>query len=199
MFAQKTWTQFSENWVILPHELREGDRDSTIIKEKRKLPFLRDVLKFHWDKIPDNGIIVFTNTDSCLVKETEQILKKWFLKGRKHCWSCRYDFPKTNYLMKYKQAIHGKFYIGKDLFAFYKNWWETINFPDMLLGCFGWDWLLFRIMGIESEIKPIIYHERHHATWYIDCIGNQWNMKLIRDYSDKYGLINFIKNGILLN
>jgi hypothetical protein len=188
LFAQKTWS--FPNWTVLPHW--NGARDSRIIGENRELPFIQDVVRKHWNEIPDDGIIVLTNTDSCLVKETEQILTKLF-KKREHCWSCRFDFQKTSYLMKYKQIRNGSFYSGKDLFAFRKHWWEEINFPDLILGCMGWDWLLYKLMGDDSFINPIVYHERHSSLWHRDSPGNVYNTELIKKYANQY-LIGNIYN-----
>ena len=181
-FARRTWNQFSNNWKLRLHQLKPTDRTSQSIGDRRQLPFIQDVIGQFLPEIPHDGIIVFTNTDSCLAPETENFLIKRFSNSQ-CCWCHRVDYSHVDRIIGMQELSKRSQYPGGDFFAFRKKWWNKIKFPDMILGCHAWDGLLFAIMGNKNKMPPLVYHEIHSPGWRQGHNkGNDWNSALLKQY-----------------
>lgn len=177
-FAQNTWQYLYEKYPIVPDHIYDGHIG-------KSLPNIKDLIDDAFGMCADNDIIMYTNSDICLSDDSyERILescKKW------ECtFSFRKDFKEKLNKRKSKKEIEvAEWYVGADLFAFTRSWWERWrNFiPDgQIIGRPTWDWV-FRIamgysiegkkvfkrsledQGAICETKDISYHEKHDSFW----------------------------------
>jgi hypothetical protein len=159
-FARSTWNYPD---FVTAQPVREFKRDSSIIGDERRLPFIKDIIdSVHAN---DNDVIVFTNTDTCLRKGF------WWEAMRldKALHGHRYDFKTISRPLDVTEITTGKWYPGSDIFAFTKSWWDARRdeFPDMILGAEAWDKIMRTMVKHYGgdETFAACYHEQHYSTW----------------------------------
>lgn len=177
-FAQKTWQESYEKHNIIPAHLYDSFLDG-------KMPKIKDLIDHAFQISSENDIIMYTNSDICLsgdiYNSVLESCNKW-----KCTFSFRKDFRERISRNMSKEEIEGaEWYVGADLFAFTREWWESWRdfIPDgQVIGRPTWDWVFRIAMGysIEGkkvflrkledqgsicETKDISYHEKHDSYW----------------------------------
>lgn len=161
----------------------------------KKLPFLKDVADFAVAHCKKGQWVLLTNTDTCFSPTIVTQLTSG-LKDAPIGYARRRDFQRLDRCLTDDQIPTGHSYVGKDLFVFKPEWWETHRneMPDMIFGAEGWDALL-AILFEESGAKcwtNLIYHERHASYW--EQPSNRYStasqvhcLKLAKEFCVKHG------------
>ncbi len=185
--AQQTWKQLMavNSDRIKPAYSREYKRTSRDLGDQRAIPFVKDVIQVGIDLCGPHDSVMLTNADSSLVQETaDKVFDALFKKGC--CYSSRMDMDKIHrsWLTLEDAKMRGTKFIGIDLVAFTRGWWQdnAAGYPDMLMGFSGWDFIFKFLMGEDKLIEPVVYHEFHgiprwHREFYTSA-GQQWNRRL---------------------
>ena len=198
-------------WMLEMYRLGQPVKDSdltrfsdTIGDTDRKTPFLKDMIEFAIAKhnMSDNAAIVLTNDDTCFAPGiTKTIVRQVGLFGA--AYAHRWDFlQQLSRPLDACEIRQGRWYPGCDLFVFTVGWWKLHRdeFPDFVLACECWDWILRELIKLHggSEIIEGIYHEWHTSYWEekrFTNAGNIYNRKLAREWLIKHNLplneINF--------
>lgn len=157
--AQKSWEPIYAQGVIrCCLEEANYPRTAREIGEKRKLPYLKDVLALAMKQAQPDDIIFFTNDDIVLHPELPDLLR-FHVGVYECCSSSRCEFkgrpmpPMTRPPGEFAQL--GNPHMGRDLFAFTQRWledhWEEIG--DYILGCSDWDLALATMIRVHFGIK----------------------------------------------
>jgi hypothetical protein len=199
-FARSTWDIVAReprsNWHTIQHRLKEDDRSSLAMGDTRAVPYVRDVIDLAAKEARANDVIVLTNADSCLILESPLRVLNEFLRGVPCCCSARVDFQRLGVPLRAQNLKNRIPYCGTDLFAFTREWWEQRRdeFPDMLIACEGWDWVL-RMMILQDNPEgtmnpPVVYHEMHYPFWVQNRTSNPGqihNRKIGREWAMAHG------------
>lgn len=198
--AKSTWTheaQFSP-WIDCPISDSLLTRNSqTAFKDTRPMPFIKDLIAKTIElKHPrPSEILVLTNDDICFSPNFGKWLQE--VKDHRPAWSNRWDFGSITGTLTTQQVRTGIWCVGTDSFAFTRKWWEgnQSQFPDMVLGCEAWDWLLRDIMRFAGgfEIHAMTYHQMHGSYWCTNnnrytIPGNVHNQRLAKKWLRSKGL-----------
>jgi hypothetical protein len=170
-------------------------RNSEIIDDKRRLPFLRDMVQLALlvSKSGDDTIFL-TNGDVCFAPMVTQMI----LSSPKPFYCHRRDFyHKLDKPLTTAEVQIGHEYPGNDAFGFTPAWWAKHGgeFPDMLIGATGWDWVM-RVLMQETggvSLPNAIYHEHHKSLWHNKLFrrtnkAQRWNQKLAAEFLTKRGV-----------
>lgn len=140
-----------------------------------------------------DDMILFTNSDLCLVPESYDVIRD-SLRRFDCVWAQRVDVigPTT---MTRGELRRRRAYVGTDLFACRAYWWREhkLGWPDLLLGREGWDWVMRTMMqesGGEAISPTICWHEAHDSPWKIDLEnepGQKHNRQLARQWALDHG------------
>lgn len=157
--AWKSWDDLYRTGNVVPCHLWEPyPRNSKeTIKDKRVLPYLKDVLSLGMTQAQPDDIIMFTNDDNPLHPELPDIV-------RLHCalWGCacaqRSEFRKPVPSLEQTPdaiAAQGERHMGRDMFAFTKRWLEAnwAELPDFILGASDWDLCLAAMLRLQWGIR----------------------------------------------
>lgn len=178
-FAQKTWQNLYESEKVIPSFYYKKS-------SSKSLPTIKELFDFGFKKCQsDNDIILYTNADICLTNNLyNQIVNTC---AEYNCtFSFRKDFKeKIEHEKNIDEIKSAEWYVGADLFAVTKSWWEKWRdfLPDnQVIGRPTWDWV-FRIsmgysiqgdlvfnqsleqQGSVCETPNISYHEKHDSFW----------------------------------
>jgi hypothetical protein len=199
--AHKTWEQArnsDQGYTLLILDTAKAPRTSrTTISDTRSLPYIRDIIEEGCKIAGDNDIVALTNSDICLVPEAIGVIRGKMM-DQQCCFSRRVDVNNTEYRKTLRELSNMRVHPGADFFVFRKSWWEDneCQFPDMLLGCEGWDFVLRHIMlhtRSDAEIiPPIVYHQNHPQFWCNPSnitrnIGQMHNRRLCKEWAIAYG------------
>lgn len=166
------WLQsVDSNYEMLLYPTEKNPRTSkTELGDTRALPFIKDIIDYGAKKALPNDIVIFTNSDVCLVPEALAAIRTQ-LETMPACYSRRVDVDNALPPLTLENLKGRKAHVGADLFAFRAEWWNAHKheIPDLLLSCEGWDavarfWLRKHIKNPEME-TPVIYHEIHRSFW----------------------------------
>ena len=164
--AGVTWNK--QPWVDFPVEESGGRLYTDSIGS---VPFVKDILDSACKGRSDNDIVVFTNSDTCVSGNCSFLIAAQ-LQVCDAAYCFRRDFQRLTSELSDDDIEHGSLYCGTDLKAFRVRWWRLNrdNFPDLLLGRESWDAIMRLLMGIthpgvSSELRNLIYHERHPTSW----------------------------------
>lgn len=183
--AQSTWMSLyrAHAKLFVPAYLTKIQR--TLEGEERGVPFVKDVIQVAVQKATrDDDVIVLTNADTSMCRETiQRIMTKLF--EEECCFSNRreMDKPQPYWLTQEQLLQKGEDSKGTDLFAFKVGWWKRLEYPDLLIGYEGWDWVMQYSMPATARLKQeVVYHESHLLPyWYRKrqvSKGNLYNRKL---------------------
>jgi hypothetical protein len=194
--ARATWEKtYAQNSMWMSHPVHDNalTRSSLNIGEKRRTPFLKDVIDAAASEARQDDILVFTNDDSLMLEGfTETILRE--VVAHRAIWGARWELPPNGE----QQWANPKGYkhCGADVFAFTKQWWEenAQNVPDHLVSFECWD-LNFRML-IEStggvSVDGLVAHFIHEPLWHSsehrEGVGNLHNRKLFQQWLAKRNL-----------
>lgn len=209
--AQKSWEPLYAQGVIrCCLEEEHYPRTARDIGEKRKLPYLKDVLNLAMKQAQPDDIIFFTNDDIVLHPELPELLR--FHVGVYECCSAsRCEFkgrpmpPMNRPPSEFAQL--GNPHMGRDLFAFTKRWLESHwqEMPDFILGASEFDLCMatmirnhFGIRTSRQNLEAIIHpaelprgyisHSFHSPFWNTPANVNTapsqiWNRTRFRDWA----------------
>lgn len=170
--TRATWrTAYAANPVWRPMPLLDQQLPRMFADEKRKLPYLKDVIEMVAAFADPWDFVVLTNTDICFASDiADRILPELEIHGMGY--GHRRDFARVDRPLSEKEIAGGNRYAGNDIFAFRISWWLANRhaIPDMLLGAEGWDCVVREFMIEKSGGKccvwdSLIYHERHASMW----------------------------------
>jgi hypothetical protein len=171
--AHRSWEMLrnqEHHYFLKIVETERMSRTSKTIGDPRGCAFVKDVFDKGIIGLADTDIAFYTNGDICIVPEAAKVLRDK-MRDQQCCFSRRVDVSNADKPLSRKELEGSHPHCGTDLFAFRVGWWKSIReaFPDLLLGCEGWDFILRHTMLAErpdAEIRPsIIYHERHQSFW----------------------------------
>lgn len=193
--AQLSWIREfyrTGKWIEAWLDDKDLKRSSKDVGDPRGCPFVKDLISHAAERCQDdNDIIVLTNTDSCFVHGvTERIIE------RAPVYSHRREFPRLDRILTKDEAMKGRRYLGNDLFAFARHWWNSHRdeMPDALASYSGWDGCLRLICqkygGIELDCAVV--HESHMPFWAKrenrqTHPGQLWNAKVNRPFLLAHG------------
>lgn len=211
MNAVNSWVTLYLTGDVLPCHYWNYKRDSGGIGDMRKLPYLKDVLRAGIDasKNPDD-IIMLTNDDSILHPDAGNAVFAHLKKVPAVC-SGRINFEfgtLPDFTRRYDDNLYHKD-IGRDAFAFRKDWLEA-NFdfiPDFLLGELEWDLILMAMLRKKlakkkttlvqrTKREPItelplgmVMHEQHEKVWQerrmVSNPSKKHNVRLMGEWCEK--------------
>lgn len=218
--ALRSWVALYKTKRMTPAHLWEHDypRSSKSMDDPRGLPFLKDVLVEGMTKAGPDDVIVLTNDDTLLRPGVLEALETK-LKSVDACGSFRLNFERGQ-VPDAKAPLEavlklGKPDLGRDLFAFRKQWLKDhwFNLPDFLLGELEWDLVMSvmvrRSAGIFTSRKNIVepmpaceiergyvLHEKHEAAWVSGAQKQSpskiWNKRLAIEWYAKNGFPSLI-------
>lgn len=170
--ARATWEELRRDpdYTIRLHELQPGQRSSRDLGDIRRLPYIRDIIDYGCAGAKDDEIVVFTNSDVCLVPEAMGEIRRKLVDAP-CCFSRRIDVDDCAPKRRLKELRRAISHVGADLFAMTKRFWleNRKTMPDLFLSAEGWDfccrhWMLAH--NIDAEMRtPIIWHQSHSSVW----------------------------------
>jgi len=152
-------------------ESRLSRTSKSILRDTRRLPFLRDLLDIAVRDATSRDIVVFTNDDVVFAPGLTDTL----LRVSTAAWASRYEFIRMPTLPTCLDIACARKHCGCDLFAMTPAWWRTHRreYPDMILGCEALDLVMRKLMlstgGIE--LHAALAHEEH-ASWWLTHRGD---------------------------
>lgn len=210
--AMLTWRSHYEKGQVVFCPVHDSmlSRDSSSLGDSRRVSFVRDVIEAGLRVACAEDAVMITNSDICLSSDAvEKVLA--CIERHGCCFSFRRDFYEQLTEPVPDELIwQGAWYVGSDLFAFSRRWWETYGrmFPDFLIGKPCWDWIFRCLMGYSQmgsqvfelgleeigrvvECEDVIYHEKHES-WaerpeiYHEDEANRHNFGLAFDWLNRY-------------
>ena len=169
-----------DSWSLLGARLLPyvGERDSSIIGDHSKMPFICDMINASAVTGSEN-IIALTNNDIVFDPELRESVVD----------SCR----KYGCFWAYRLDTSGRTDNGVDFVAFTRQWWDLhlSLFPDFIMGCTCWDDIMARIMQWSGcrECERLYYHENHPLAAIVraNTPGIKYAERLGSDWIKKYG------------
>lgn len=204
--AQRTWASLD----VVPVRYSQYARSARDIGDPRTLPYLRDVLDHGLKQTDEDDILMITNDDVYLHPKLQEVLQ--FYAGVYGATSAqRLDFKADVGMVTPEEGARiGRRHVGRDLFAFTRQWLARHmgEIPDFILGASEWDLCLACLIrlhcGIHStkaNLSEIIFpceiprgyvtHRMHRARWLqsdnVDSAPSQiHNRKLFREWASKH-------------
>ena len=206
--AKESWNEvYRVNDNIIPIHVYERDypRTTETLGDKRKCPFLKDIIKIAYDKcLNDDDIVLVTNDDTILspfigAKIYEKILRYQACKSFRINISQYNGFDDTNiYNVIGKDG-------GRDMFAFTKRWIKrNIELiPDYALGATDWDFYLAILIQYTNGIwisktkndntcvtdieLGHVFHIYHDPPWRLINNVNNYNSQLTKSAIERLG------------
>ena len=169
--ARGTWRHHlgcDPNYSQLRFEWKPGMPSALDLGDKRALPYINDIFDFACESAGPDGIIIFTNSDIFLCRESINLVRE-ALQDAECCYSPRVDVP-GNQERSLGWIRSQKAHSGADLMAFRRRWWDEHKkyFPRMLIAREAWDTVFrwtFEAFNPKARLDPIIYHPTHAAEW----------------------------------
>lgn len=211
LFAQNSWIDLYMTGAVTPCHVWNWNykRSALQIGDKRDLPYLKDILSKGLTR-SSNGkdVVLLTNDDTVLHPDIASVILK-YLKDVPVVSSGRLNY-KTGTTPSWKidetKGWNGD--IGRDLFAFRKEWlmkhWQEI--PDFILGELEWDLVLSAMIRSQSgenitlktrdtrnpkcEIPAgYVWHEDHRRHWddasLAQSPAKRHNIRLMQEWYSK--------------
>lgn len=184
--ARSTW---GDGATLLPFTAL---RTAEAIGDERALPYVNDLFDYACLHTPDDGIVVWSNLDVCLVPGAYDRIRE-ALAWQDACYSRRKDVDDASTV----PANMSDDYSGCDLFAFRPHWWRAVRaeMPQMFLAAESFDAILMRLARRDfpsAEITPrIIYHQRHgvsHWELHPTSPGQKHNNRAGAEFARKLGI-----------
>lgn len=176
--AMKTWKLLPCRQYSFPAE-----RTSALIGDKRKVPFIRDMINGAIST-GSESVIAITNTDiSFDAKLYDKVMESCKEFGCYWAYRAVDSNKETDY--------------GADFFAFTRAWWFQHEhlYPDLILGYYWWDDVFVRMMrwcGC-TEMERLYYHESHPgqtATDRIKSVGGAYAQNLALEWIKNHYELN---------
>ncbi len=211
-FAARSWQTLYKSGLYQPLHNLCGKRDSRIIGDRRRTPFLKDVLDTGRQNAKASDIILLTNNDTVLHSDLTRHLLAMMREEEAVC-AFRQGYDRCPDLVSLwnPNLANQPHDSGRDLFAFTRAWldvhWTSI--PDYVLGASDWDSTLATLIRISKNIDVdsanwiqrhercelptgLIHHERHAAFWAtpqnrVSLPGNSYNRNLTKHFIASHG------------
>jgi hypothetical protein len=209
--AQLSWDRLYAQGVVPCHLWEKNyPRTALDIGDRRKLPYLKDVLEFAMRQAGDGDIICWTNDDDWLHPELPSLLIEHVTKhGPCTSKRCEVSQAITGPVLPPQSYTQGTTpHMGRDLFAATKRWlvehWET--FPDFILGASDFDlWMAVMVRlanGVKATHQSLyaiqhpseipggyVVHEIHAPGWAApantnDAPSQKHNRELFRQWAE---------------
>lgn len=208
--AKNTWNVVAakdKHWMTIA--FRPMRSSKTELKDTRAMPFIRDMIDYAMEKASEKDYIVLANNDICFVPEAAAIIRAKL--AQVPCtYALRINMNSCPPGIHLKTIEHMKEFSGVDLFAFTPAWWKSQrdNFPDMLLGCQCWDfvmhWLMDKCTTQKKISPPIIYHQKHSSFWYLPANvktnpGQVHNRSLAVEWAKDKGITDILTNPLWID
>lgn len=188
--ASLSWkTTYDSNpmWMSYPVHDNMLTRSSLDVGEKRRTPFLKDVINTAANEARADDILVFTNDDNLMLPGfTETIMRE--VVAHRAIWGARWELP----MQADKKWGNPKGYkhCGADVFAFTKQWWDENekNIPDFLIAFEAWDMCTRKVIEMSggTQIDGLVAHYIHQPVWHSsehrEGPGNLHNRKLFQQW-----------------
>ena len=215
ILAYQTWRNLYNKNHLIPIHLHDNefDRNSSHVGDKRKMPFIKDIINIALKNATNNDICIITNADICICDDFKVKLEDYFDRTKNECGFCfRYDKHSelSSDILNSNDIQSLQWYVGSDLFAFKISWWKkwANHFPDFIIGKPCWDWIMRNLMGYSvvgtstftqnlecqgnvCDMGSLIYHEKHESYAelpenYFTDKANLWNWVLAKRWFEKY-------------
>jgi len=179
--------------------VRDTDLPRLFNEHTKNLPFVKDILNSGCNKLSEDAIVVFTNSDIC-VSHDASVRIATALQSNDACYAFRRDF--NHQVMEPipdGDISKGAPYPGSDLYAFRVGWWRwhRDSYPDMVFAREAWDSTLRVLIEDTNSNKPLsipdlIYHERHANGWEgahlrYTLAGQRHNLRLAKSFFTSHG------------
>lgn len=165
----------------------------------RTLPHVKELVDIGSYMIPQNDVVILTNSDVCSPENIVGMLDL-IMPRTDALYSHRRDFPLLTRALTNDEIEAGTFNCGCEFYAFRKYWWikNSHLMPDMLFGAEAWDWALRHIIINTEKGKMyswlnLSYHEAHDSVWLRDqnrrtLPSQRHNLQLAYNFEKDYGL-----------
>lgn len=194
--AKETWT--IQPWTEI--SVKDSDLPRLWKEEGRSYPYLVDLIDFGSNLSEPNDLVIFTNTDTCVVTNCAlQVAAA--LQDSIACYCYRRDFNHDFHEPIPDDVVpRGDNYVGSDLYAFRVSWWlaNRKEFPDLLIGHEAWDPIFRHLidttnLGRPTILRNLIYHRRHGSRWENPANryrlrGQQYNLTLAARWMKQHGM-----------
>lgn len=207
--AQITWRASRRNWggqiATIEHRLRNGDRSSTDVGERKRTPFVKDVLDYALSASRAVDHFVYTNSDLSICLDAgphiRESIDRWGCGFSQRVDFARQYFPKEPLsvasLARSRKAVLSP---GADIFWFTRQWWEDhrADFPDALVGFEGWDFCMKHAMMLSGLPEPhvrLTYHETHTSYWetvLVTSLGQQYCRRVCTQWAIDHHLERYL-------
>lgn len=172
--------------------------------------------------VRDDDVVVFTNFDICLTDCCyDRVVESCMQHGCTFSFRRDHIGPLNKALSREEMIKQTRWYVGADLFAFTKKWWQENcdTLPrGQLLGRPTWDWVMRLQMGrsyvgesvwideLEEQSKcvetpSVIYHEKHDSLWERPgnhkLPSNVRNVAIAYDWMNKQSKRNFTHKSVM--
>lgn len=176
--AKMTWS--TQLWNEIP--VYDSDVRRLWKEEGKQMPYVRDVFDFAAKGLPAEDILVYTNSDICVVSNCAQICAA-ALQGTDAFYSFRRDFNHDfSEPIPDDVVLRGNSYAGSDLYGFRVHWWQTNrnDYPDLIIGIESWDAVLRHLIELTNpgrlvNVPDTHYHRRHDSWW--ENNANRYRLK----------------------
>lgn len=211
--AKNTWNSIDTIKIEVPEKLLTSN---VIDDGYRKVPYVKDIINKGIELInnDENYTLLFTNSDSCIFPNIINDLHE-IDDVTTHVYSRRDVEPDCPPLNNQSEIQSLDIFVGKDGFAFTKNYWinNQSKFLNMAFGSEFWDYVFYLQFKMHSNLVSIddkLYHRKHETNWnkseYRYTSPSQiHNVKLARDFLrrnidvvDRYDHMKIWENDVFL-
>lgn len=191
--AKATWRlEYDNGWKPFPYTDSHIGGNQAILGNK-KMPTIHHMLRLACLQCShEQQIIVLTNDDTCFFPDISGEIQQ-AVKDHGAIYGARQDFEGEPRVIHKPEG--GRKYVGSDIFAFTKEWWQKnqLDYPDMYVGREAWDWIMREFIREKGgkELDGLVYHFRHNTVWETErdtCPYNQHNQKTAREWLNKRGM-----------
>ncbi len=204
-----SWDTLYASGRVVPAHYWEYERDATGMEDRRRLPYLKDVLANGLKQARDCDIIMWTNDDVILHPDLPDELE-WHISLYQACTSHRCEFhyhpmPPLASAPKVFAAAKDN-HMGRDLFAFSVPWLKKYidAIPDFLLGASDFDLFMaafirhqkgylstkknfYDVIPCADLRRGYVIHQWHEPAWslpdnHLTAPSQLHNRKLFSDW-----------------
>ena len=93
VYARNTWQREYRKGNMIPRHLADSEfsRNSSHVGDKKRMPFIRDIIAASMVNLQDNDIVVLTNADISFTTDAHTNIRKRVSDNKGCCFSFRYD------------------------------------------------------------------------------------------------------------
>lgn len=163
-FASSVWSSEHANGPWIDEWLRDSQMPRLFQDDRRRVPYLKDMIEIGMEGKPESSIFVFSNSDVIPSRGITRLLLQAF-ETHECAYSYRRDVDELRVFSPEEIRTKATVYSGLDLFAFTREWWDANSsaLPDLLFATELWDYCLKLLMDSTGgkRFQYLIYHLRH--------------------------------------